>query len=83
MGWDCPRCAAENPLTATRCLSCGYQYFPGSDQAPPAGGHLHDSVLKEREAIREDIKKGLDEANHRTRAALDRLAGPSKGDRDS
>ncbi len=78
MGWDCPRCAAENPLNVTRCLSCGYQYFPGYDGAGPAregSEPLRDSLNKERQSIREEIKKGLDDAQERSKELRDRLGG--------
>ncbi len=74
MGWDCPRCGAENPLNATRCCSCGYQYFPGYDStAPPREWprHLRDSVQKEREEIREELRKGLEDARERSRTPRD------------
>jgi Zn ribbon nucleic-acid-binding protein len=80
MYWDCPRCSAENPLEATRCGNCGYQYFPGYGRgAPPREGsrQLRESLEKDRQSIQEDIRKGVEGALERSRATLDRLAGGS------
>ncbi len=78
MYWDCPRCATENSLDATRCWRCGFQYFPGGKRPtrPSASSRpLGESLDKQRQEIRDDIRKGLEDAMERTRASLDRLAG--------
>jgi len=83
MGWDCPRCAAENSLDAKCCWRCGYQYFAAPEPAgsPREGsGQSQDELRKEREEIRQRIEKDLEAAMERTNAALEHLAtGPKRG----
>jgi GNAT superfamily N-acetyltransferase len=78
--WDCPKCAAENSLDAVSCWRCGFQNFGGVEgAAPPRERHQQpaDIARKQRRGIQEDMRKRLDAALDRSRAALDRLAGGS------
>ena len=80
--WDCPKCAAENSLDANTCWRCGYQNYPGYQSAASSrerSPELRDSLQKQRQDIREELKKGLKGALERSRASLDRLAGELPG----
>jgi Zn ribbon nucleic-acid-binding protein len=82
--WDCPRCAAENSLDATCCWRCGFQNYGGvQDTAPPRERpeQSTDVLRKQRQSVKEEMKKSLDDGLERSRATLDRLAGgrPASG----
>jgi len=80
--WDCPKCAAENSLDATSCWRCGYQYYPGYQGAEPSRERprpSRDSLQKQRQATREELRRSLEGALERSTASLDRLAGELPG----
>ncbi len=79
MYWDCPRCAAENSLDSKSCWRCGYQYFAGTKEPASSGEwsrRLSDLAQKERESIRDEIRKSLEASAERSKPSLERLAGP-------
>jgi hypothetical protein len=84
--WDCPKCAAENPLFATSCWQCGFQNYGGARVGAPAtteprAGDSADSIAKQRQDLKEEMKKSLEEGLKRSRATLDRLARGQTGGR--
>jgi hypothetical protein len=91
--WDCPKCAAENPLFATSCWRCGFQNYGGAREDAPAAtepraGDSADSIAKQRQDLKEEMKKSVEEGLKRGRATLDRLArgragGPAEGHGES
>ena len=75
--WDCPRCAAENSLDATRCWSCGFQHFPGYEtgvSGAEQSGEARNSIRKQRQRLQAAIRKDLEDALERSKAPLERLA---------
>jgi hypothetical protein len=76
--WDCPRCAAENSLDASCCWRCGFRNYggkKGADAPRTSGPRSAGALERQRESIRADLRKNLEDAIGRTEETLDRLAG--------